>query len=49
MVDKAYFILHKASESAISKMKYAARQRAEQEHSWYNRFIILFKKLGLKF
>lgn len=48
LVDKARYYSLEASESAIRKMKEAARRRAEKEHSWWNRFSLAFDKLGIK-
>ena len=45
--DKANYYLNKASESEILKIKKAARNKAEKEHTWYNRFSLVFKTLNL--
>lgn len=48
LVDKARYYLEKASDLDIFKMKAAARMRAENEHTWWNRFTTAFDVLGLK-
>lgn len=47
LIDKARYFLNKASSQEISTIKKAARKRAENEHTWWNRFSIAFEKLGL--
>lgn len=49
LVSKALYYTQKASGTEINKMKVAARKRAEQEHTWMNRFSLAFDKLGLKY
>lgn len=49
LIDKVSFYLTKASDSELTRMKQAARKRAEAEHSWWNRFTIAFDELGLKY
>lgn len=47
LIDKANFYLFKASDSVIFRMKQAARLRSENEHTWSNRFALMFTALGL--
>ena len=47
LVDKARFYTERASDSLIRRMKQAARARAEHEHTWWNRFLKAFDRLGL--
>lgn len=49
MVDKAHYYLEKVPDETLSKMKHAARLRAEKEHSWTVRFNKIFQELGLKY
>ena len=49
LVDKANFYLYRVSDTVLFKMKCAARNRAESDHTWWNRFTIAFDKLGLKY
>lgn len=48
LVEKAKHYTHTASESEIFAIKNAARKRAESEHSWKNRFLLVFNTMGLK-
>lgn len=47
MLDKAFYYTKKASDNEIIKIKKAARFRAENEHTWWCRFSIIFRILGL--
>lgn len=47
LVDKARFYTQKATDSDIIAIKCAARKRAENEHTWFNRFSKVFNELGL--
>lgn len=49
LVDKARYYTQKATDKEIFTIKEAARKRAENEHTWWNRFVIAFAKLGLKY
>ena len=49
LIDKAKYYLTKASDEELSSMKQAARQRAIEQHTWWNRFTIAFDKLGLRY
>lgn len=49
LVDKARYYTEKATDKEIVSMKQAARLRAENEHTWINRFKIGFDILGLKY
>lgn len=48
LVDKAKHYTQKAKDSEIYSLKMAARKRAENEHTWWNRFSIAFDILGIK-
>jgi spore maturation protein CgeB len=45
MIDKCKFYLNPPNEKIITKMKLAARLRAEAEHTWFNRFDTVLKQL----
>ena len=45
MIDKAKFYLNEKNSSLVLGMKRAARKRAENEHTWMNRFNNIFKQL----
>lgn len=45
MIDKAKFYLDEKNSSLVKDMKAAARKRAENEHTWTNRFNNVFKLL----
>lgn len=47
LVDKVRYFTDKASDEEIIRKKRAARLRAENEHTWWNRLSIAFKILGL--
>jgi spore maturation protein CgeB len=47
LIDKTKFYLQDSQDSVRIKMKIAARRRAESDHTWTNRFIKIFEKLGL--
>lgn len=49
LIDKAKYYTQKASDKEILSIKKAARLRAENEHTWMNRFKIGFDILGLKY
>ena len=49
LVDKARYYLVKAKDSVIREMKSAARQRAENDHTWWRRFMRVFDALGLQY
>lgn len=46
-IDKAKFYLKSEQASLRKRMKFAARRRAEMQHTWYNRFLWIFQVLGL--
>lgn len=46
MIDKANYYLDKKNANEVLKIKIAARQRAEREHTWMNRFEKIFKKIN---
>lgn len=48
LIDKVDYILNKATDSEIIRMKQSARKRSENEHTWMKRFDVAFEKLGLK-
>lgn len=47
MIEKARFYLAPEQEKARTAIRLAARKRAEQEHTWFNRFNAAFKVLGI--
>lgn len=47
LIDKAKHYITKASDAEIFRMKTAARLRAENDHAWWNRFVVVFKTLGI--
>ena len=47
-VDKAKFYLDDNQYELRQKIRIAARIRAEKDHTWFNRFSMVFKSLGLK-
>ncbi|MBR4793295.1 MAG: glycosyltransferase family 1 protein [Bacteroidaceae bacterium] len=47
LLDKANFIINNAKDEDIIRIKRAARKKAENEHSWWNRFSLLFREMGL--
>ncbi len=49
MIDKAKYYLKSENKDLRIQMKLAARKRAENEHSWFNRFKKVFDYLGLKY
>lgn len=49
LVDKARYIVEKATDAEIFKIKESARKRTESDHTWFCRFKIAFDKLGLKY
>ena len=46
--EKALFYLEPQNDTLRLKMKIAARERAEKEHTWMRRFEVAFHELGLK-
>lgn len=48
MIEKARFYLADENRNLRMNMKIAARKRAEKDHTWYNRFSILFENLNLQ-
>lgn len=49
MIEKAKYYLDSASDQEIREMKKSARIRSENEHTWMNRFKVVFDSLGLKY
>lgn len=49
LIDKVRYFTQKASDTEIRRIKEAARKRAENDHTWMNRFKVSFDKLGLKY
>lgn len=47
MIEKARFYLADENRKLRMNMKIAARKRAERDHTWYNRFSVIFDKLNL--
>lgn len=48
LIDLADYYTHKASDKEIKTIKQAARYRAENNHTWWHRFLLAFDILGLK-
>jgi len=48
LIEKAKFYLRPENHNLRLSMKLAARQRSENEHSWYRRFEKIFKELNIK-
>ena len=49
MIDKALYYTKRATDSEITQMRKSARERAEAQHAWINRFSLVFDKLGLRY
>ena len=49
LIQKARFYSEKASDSELHRMKQAARERAEKDHTWWNRFSTVFDTMGLRY
>lgn len=49
LVEKAQYYIQIAKDNEIISMKEAARKRAENEHTWWDRFSIFFEMLALKY
>lgn len=49
LVQKARFYSEKATDRDLHRMKKAARERAERDHTWWNRFSIAFDTMGLHY
>jgi spore maturation protein CgeB len=47
MIDKAKFYLDSKNHLVVKKLKANARYRAENEHTWTNRFSKIFENLSL--
>ena len=48
MIEKAKYYIGSATDREIKEMKNSARMRSENEHTWMNRFRVVFDLLGLK-
>ena len=48
-IDKAHFYTQKDKSSLVMSMKNAARYRAENEHTWWCRFVKAFDRLGINY
>ena len=48
MLEKARFYLSPQQDSIRTAIRLAARKRAEQEHTWFNRFRAAFDNLGIQ-
>lgn len=46
-IEKARFYLNPKNRTIRNGIRVAARRRAENEHTWWNRFSVLFDRLGL--
>lgn len=49
LAEKAKYYIFSAKDDEIRAMRYAARKRAENEHTWWCRFTKAFDALGLKY
>lgn len=49
LIEKASFYSKKVEESELRRMKMAARMRAENDHTWWNRFTKVFDELRLQY
>lgn len=49
LVEKARYFSKVADGVEVRRMKLAARQRAEKEHTWWHRFVKAFNELGLRY
>ena len=47
LVEMARYYTQRASDKEILNIKMAARNRAERDHTWWNRFSLMFEKLGI--
>lgn len=47
LIEKARYYCGRVEESELRRMKMAARKRAENNHTWWNRFSRVFDELGL--
>ncbi|MDD6150482.1 MAG: glycosyltransferase [Bacteroides sp.] len=48
LIEKARYYTQRASDKEILDIKIAARRRAEREHTWWNRFCLMFERLGIE-
>lgn len=49
LIEKARYYTEKASNNELIRMKEAARNRAEKDHTWWKRFTAAFDALGLTY
>ena len=49
LIQKARYYSGEATDSELQRMKKAARERAEKDHSWWNRFSTVFDTMGLRY
>ena len=49
LLEKAHFYTLKDNTSLVSSMKRAARERAENDHTWWCRFEKVFDRLGINY
>ena len=47
-IDKAHYYLDDKRKELRERIKVAARKRAEKDHTWWNRFSVVFDQLGIK-
>ncbi len=48
MIDKAKFYIDPKNNDLRKKIRQQARNRAERDHTWWNRFSVAFDRLGIK-
>ena len=49
LIEKTAYYLNKADDTELKNIKAAARLRSENEHTWMNRFNIIFNELGIDY
>lgn len=49
LIERARYFIEKVSDAELFKLKEAARRRAENDHTWWNRFTRAFDILGLNY
>ena len=49
LIDKVKYYIDPAHQQEVDSMKTAARYRAENEHTWYQRFSKVFQAMGLNY
>ncbi len=49
LIDKARYYIDKATDEELFRIKEAAREKSEREHTWWMRFKLVFDILGLQY